>query len=180
MLISPRCAKPGHAHKNRAANVPDSVHSVLVEQAVESFGCRPILRFASQGRSGKNFATIAGVRQFHCPRVTAERELWMNAFIAVQVVAIRAWWRRNFPLAAGNVATAGATVRNGNSFSWSAAGFFSGPAPTIRPTTTAAARTVITATATDMAASKRKPSIVRVIRVRRRPWVGKVARERNP
>jgi hypothetical protein len=102
-------------------------------------------------------------------------KLWMNAFIAGQVVAIRAWWRRNFQ-SARNVATAGVTGRNGNSSShFSAAGYFSMPAPTIRPTTTAA-RTVITATATDTAASKQKPSIVRVIRFRRPHRAYNVAR----
>ena len=97
-------------------------------------------------------------------RSLGKGKLWMNAFIAGHLVAIRDWWRRNFQSAAGNVATA----RNGNSSSCcSVAGYLSVPAPTIPPTT-AATRTVITATATDTAASKRKPSIVRVIRVRRR------------
>ena len=114
---------------------------------------------------------------FIAPGSLRKGKLWMNALIAGYVVAIRAWCRRNFQSAARNVATAEATARNGNSFScFSAAVYFSVPAPTNPPTTTAAARTAIIATATDMAASKRKPSIVRVIRVRRRPWAGKVAR----
>jgi hypothetical protein len=101
-------------------------------------------------------------------RSPGKGKLWMNANIAGHLVAILAWWRRNFQSAAQTVASAGATARNGNlSSCFSAADCFSVPAPTI-PLTTTATRTVITATATDTTASKWKPSIVRVIRVRRR------------
>jgi hypothetical protein len=144
---------------------------VLVEQAVRSFGCRTNFVFRSAKRLRKNFATIPGVRQFHPTRVTGGRKLWMNPFFAGRVAAIRTWWRRSFQSVARNVAAAGVTARKGNSFSsCTAADYYSVPAPTIPRTITR--RIVITATATDMAESKRKPSIVRVIRVRHRPWAG--------
>lgn len=148
----------------------------LVEQELEPFGCRTNLSSPTKPVTGKISQPFRAFDSFIVlgpgsrRRVTAKGNLaWMNAFIAGHVVAIRAWWRRNLQSAARNVAIARAPARNGNSFScYSVADFLSVPAPAI-PTTTAADRTVITGTATATAASKRKPSIVRVVRVRRRP-----------
>jgi hypothetical protein len=113
----------------------------------------------------REFDSFIGRRPASNKTVTAKRELWMNAFIAGHLVAIRAWWRQNFQ-----------SARNGNASSCcSVAGYLSVPAPKI-PRTTTAARTVITATVTDTVATKRKPTIVRIIRFRRRHRACKIAR----
>lgn len=166
MLVSPGRAKPCHAQKKCAAYVPDSVHSVLVEQAPGSLVAEQIWVRTAKPVTGEISQPLREFDSFICPESLRKGKPWMNAFIAGHVVAIRAWWRRNFQSAARNIATAGATARSGHSSScYSVAGCLSVPAPAIPPTRPT--NIAITATATDTAANKRKPSIVRVIRVRR-------------
>ena len=67
MLVSPR-AKPRQADKDRAADIPDSVHPFWFNNSwsrlvAGQFGVR-----SPKPGYGKNFATISGARQFHCPR----------------------------------------------------------------------------------------------------------------
>jgi hypothetical protein len=113
----------------------------------------------------REFDSFIGRRPASNKTVTAKRGLWMNAFIAGHLAAIRAWWRQNFQ-----------SARNGNSSSCcSVAGYLSVPAPKI-PRTTTATPTVITATVTDTVATKRKPTIVRITRFRRRHRACKIAR----
>ena len=95
----------------------------------------------------------------------------MNAFIAGCSGAIREWWRRKIQLITGRAITAGASTNGHGTLSWSDAGYSSWDVPAIRAKT-ATGRTT-TATATDITASKRKVSIVRIIRVRRRGRAGK-------
>ncbi|MEN3370638.1 MAG: hypothetical protein V7609_2781 [Verrucomicrobiota bacterium] len=96
----------------------------------------------------------------------------MNTFVARNAGAIWDWWHRNFQSAEYRPHPSEAVSRDGLlSRSFSVARSLEAAAPMIPPTITAGA--VITATAADTAASKRKPSIVRVIRVRRRRWACK-------
>jgi hypothetical protein len=62
---SPSCAQPRHAHQDRAANIPDSVHprSGLTTAGAVWLQSKFGIRFPSGFE--KNFATILRVRQFH-------------------------------------------------------------------------------------------------------------------
>lgn len=95
----------------------------------------------------------------------------MNAFFSRGVTAIRDWCHRNFQSAELNAVTGQAASGEGNwSFFSSAARFLTAPAPMIpRLTIPSSTNTV---TGAGMAATKAKPSIVRIIRVRRRRPAG--------
>ncbi|MEY2521289.1 MAG: hypothetical protein QOF24_3048 [Verrucomicrobiota bacterium] len=136
----------------------------------------------SMSRCKRNFATISGGARFHCGMagVPKGRSLGkgnfvcMNAFIVRSAVAIRNRWHRNFQSESHRHPEEAAS-RNGNlSCSFSVARCWEAAAPMIRPTTTPS--TVITVMAREADASKPRPSIVRVIRVRRRRWVGRVGK----
>jgi hypothetical protein len=97
----------------------------------------------------------------------------MKTFRVRSAAAIRDWWHQNLQSAKSGTGVALVASGNGNSAScFSGAHYFAAPARmTIPPPITP--NTGITATATDMDASKWKPSIVRIIRVRRRRLAGK-------
>jgi hypothetical protein len=98
----------------------------------------------------------------------------MNAFIARSAAAIRDWWHLNFQ-SESHRHPEEAVSGNGNlSCSFSVARCLEAAAPMIPPTTIAGPAVIGMAREAD--ASKPRPSIVRVIRVRRRRWVGKVAK----
>jgi hypothetical protein len=93
----------------------------------------------------------------------------MNAFFARGATAIRDWCHRNVqPAKYGADASQAASGKGNWSCFFSAARFLTVPAPMIqRPTIPSTANT-----GTGMDATKAKPSIVRIIRVRRRRPAG--------
>jgi hypothetical protein len=97
----------------------------------------------------------------------------MNAFLARGAMVIQDWCHRNFQSAEYGADASHATSGKGNWFSFFSASH-SAPAPMIqRPTIITNANT---GTGAAMDANRVKPSIVRVIRVirvRRRPWAGR-------
>ena len=128
------------------------------ERVVTNLGCRRSF-LSERPRVLKGFG-------HHSRRTTL---ICMNAFFARGVTAMRDWWHRNFQSAHYSAVASQAASGKGNwSCSFSAA--HSAPAPMIpRPTVPGI---VNTGTAAAMGASKAKPSIVRIIRVRRRRPAG--------
>jgi hypothetical protein len=94
----------------------------------------------------------------------------MNAFLARGAMVIQDWCHRNFHSAEYGAASSHATSGKGNWFCFFSASR-SAPVPMIqRPTIIITANT---ATGAAMDVNRVKPSIVRVVRVRRRRWAGK-------
>jgi hypothetical protein len=165
--MTPSC-QPGRPHQERAAKTPESIHRPLFDTGWGGLVAHEICRSPSPAVRSQKVVTISGcARSFILGgdgQSRREISICMSAFFGHGVAAIWGWWHRTFQSAESS-AIAGPTAFGKENLSWFFSAALSAPAPMIpRPIM----RTIASiGTGADMA-NKWKPSIVRVIRIRRR------------